>query len=191
MAILIARASLMANLVISPQWWVLSRKDRVMRKHFIGKLIAGAALSTAALLVATPAVAQAADVFADPHTVRPGGTARLVVHCPSGTGHAKVFSPLFGDVILRREVDERFEEHVTVPFGTNFGTFELVGFCDGVEVARGIIVVSPHGGARGGGGATAGGPNTALAVAGVSMLVVAAAGGILLMRRRRTNGSAV
>ncbi|MFY1588878.1 hypothetical protein ACN267_30805 [Micromonospora sp. WMMD734] len=91
-----------------------------MANKMLGKVVAGAALGGASLLVFTPGIAFAdghhdgesrdGKVFAKPHVVKPGEEVKLIEICPEAQEHAFVWSKVTGKVKLR-PADGRGEEH--------------------------------------------------------------------------------
>ncbi|TDC28963.1 hypothetical protein [Micromonospora sp. KC213] len=82
-----------------------------MANKMLGKVVAGAALGGASLLVLTPGIALAdgthhggdreGNVFAKPHVAKPGETVRLIEVCPQPQEHAYVWSKVTGKVKLK------------------------------------------------------------------------------------------
>ncbi|MBQ1061728.1 hypothetical protein KBX43_13420 [Micromonospora sp. C41] len=78
----------------------------VMAKKMLGKVVAGAALGGAGLLVFTPGMAYAGGhdegkVIAKPHVVKAGDTVELLAICSEPQQHATVWSKVTGKVDLR------------------------------------------------------------------------------------------
>ncbi|MCN0180392.1 hypothetical protein M0M45_19265, partial [Salinispora arenicola] len=86
-----------------------------MAKKLLGKVVAGAALGGASLLVCTPGIAVADDhhrkdegkVFAKPHAVEAGHEVKLLEICPKPQEHAYVWSKVTGKVDLKPAHDRR------------------------------------------------------------------------------------
>ncbi|SCG44458.1 hypothetical protein [Micromonospora halophytica] len=82
-----------------------------MANKMLGKVVAGAALGGASLLVFTPGIAFAdgaqpggdseGKVIAKPHAVKPGETVKLLEICPTPQEHAYVWSKVTGKVKLK------------------------------------------------------------------------------------------
>jgi hypothetical protein len=79
-----------------------------MANKMLGKVVAGAALGGASLLVFTPGIAFAdghhddeGKVYAKPHVVRAGETVKLLEVCPDRQEHAYVWSKVTGKVKLK------------------------------------------------------------------------------------------
>ncbi|MEU4770738.1 hypothetical protein [Micromonospora sp. NPDC023644] len=79
-----------------------------MAKKMLGKVVAGAALGGASLLVFTPGIAFAdgqqgheGKVYAKPHVVKAGDTVKLLEVCPDRQEHAFVWSKVTGKVKLK------------------------------------------------------------------------------------------
>ncbi|MEU4777865.1 hypothetical protein [Micromonospora sp. NPDC023633] len=79
-----------------------------MAKKMLGKVVAGAALGGASLLVFTPGIAFAdgqqgheGKVYAKPHVVKAGDTVKLLEVCPDRQEHAFVWSKVTGKVELK------------------------------------------------------------------------------------------
>ncbi|MDT0529958.1 hypothetical protein RM555_13265 [Micromonospora sp. DSM 115977] len=79
-----------------------------MANKMLGKVVAGAALGGASLLVFTPGIAFAdghhddeGKVYAKPHVVRAGETVKLLEVCPDRQEHAFVWSKVTGKVKLK------------------------------------------------------------------------------------------
>ncbi|MEV4493082.1 hypothetical protein AB0K04_23570 [Micromonospora coxensis] len=90
-----------------------------MANKMLGKVVAGAALGGASLLVFTPGIAFADDaqpggdregkVIAKPHAVKPGETVKLLEICPTPQEHAYVWSKVTGKVKLKPAGEGRGE----------------------------------------------------------------------------------
>ncbi|MGW3603040.1 hypothetical protein ACWD5O_09575, partial [Micromonospora sp. NPDC005161] len=91
---------------------------QVMAKKMLGKVVAGAALGGAALLVFTPGIASAdghhdggkdrdGKVFAKPHVVKAGEEVKLLEICPDRQEHAFVWSKVTGKVKLKPVHDDK------------------------------------------------------------------------------------
>ncbi|MEU8373978.1 hypothetical protein AB0C22_12745 [Micromonospora sp. NPDC048894] len=90
-----------------------------MANKMLGKVVAGAALGGASLLVFTPGIAFAdghhdgesrdGKVIAKPHVVKPGDEVKLIEICPEAQEHAFVWSEVTGKVKLKPE--GRGEDH--------------------------------------------------------------------------------
>ncbi len=85
-----------------------------MANKMLGKVVAGAALGGASLLVFTPGIAFAdghhgdeGKVFAKPHVVKPGHEVKLLQVCEKPQEHAYVWSKVTGKVKLKPVKDER------------------------------------------------------------------------------------
>ncbi len=86
-----------------------------MAKKLLGKVVAGAALGGASLLVCAPGIAVADDhhrgdegkVQAKPHAVEAGHEVKLLQFCPTPQEHAYVWSKVTGKVPLRPAEDQR------------------------------------------------------------------------------------
>ncbi|NYT92778.1 hypothetical protein HW126_02805, partial [Salinispora sp. H7-4] len=86
-----------------------------MAKKLLGKVVAGAALGGASLLVCAPGIAVADDhrrgnegrVQAKPHAVKAGQEVKLIQFCPTPQEHAYVWSKVTGKVPLRPAEDRR------------------------------------------------------------------------------------
>ncbi|MEH1101991.1 hypothetical protein [Micromonospora sp. CPCC 205561] len=79
-----------------------------MANKMLGKVVAGAALGGASLLVFTPGIAFAdghqddeGKVYAKPHVVKAGDTVKLIEVCPERQEHAYVWSKVTGKVKLK------------------------------------------------------------------------------------------
>lgn len=78
-----------------------------MANKMLGKVVAGAALGGASLLVFTPGIAFAdghqdeGKVYAKPHVVKAGDTVKLIEVCPDRQEHAFVWSKVTGKVKLK------------------------------------------------------------------------------------------
>ncbi|MEV4465353.1 hypothetical protein AB0J51_17240 [Micromonospora echinofusca] len=79
-----------------------------MANKMLGKVVAGAALGGASLLVFTPGIALAdghhedeGKVYAKPHVVKAGDTVKLLEVCPEPQEHAYVWSKVTGKVKLK------------------------------------------------------------------------------------------
>ncbi|WP_433387241.1 hypothetical protein [Micromonospora sp. KLBMP9576] len=79
-----------------------------MANKMLGKVVAGAALGGASLLVFTPGIAFAdghhedqGKVYAKPHVVKAGDTVKLLEVCPDRQEHAFVWSKVTGKVKLK------------------------------------------------------------------------------------------
>ncbi|MEV4663754.1 hypothetical protein AB0J85_17610 [Micromonospora echinofusca] len=80
-----------------------------MANKMLGKVVAGAALGGASLLVFTPGIALAdgghhedeGKVYAKPHVVKAGDTVKLIEVCPEPQEHAYVWSKVTGKVKLK------------------------------------------------------------------------------------------
>ncbi|OWV10867.1 hypothetical protein B5D80_05915 [Micromonospora wenchangensis] len=91
-----------------------------MANKMLGKVVAGAALGGASLLVFTPGIAFAdghhdgesrdGKVIAKPHVVKPGDEVKLIEICPEAQEHAFVWSKVTGKVKLK-PAEGRGEEH--------------------------------------------------------------------------------
>ncbi|MBM7080381.1 hypothetical protein [Micromonospora humida] len=91
-----------------------------MANKMLGKVVAGAALGGASLLVFTPGIAFAdghhdgesrdGKVIAKPHVVKPGDKVKLIEICPEAQEHAFVWSKVTGKVKLK-PAEGRGEEH--------------------------------------------------------------------------------
>ncbi|MFG3707878.1 hypothetical protein ACGF7U_24530 [Micromonospora sp. NPDC047670] len=91
-----------------------------MANKMLGKVVAGAALGGASLLVFTPGIAFAdghhdneGKVYAKPHVVKAGDTVKLLEICPEPQEHAYVWSKVTGKVKLKPaqdRTDRRGEE---------------------------------------------------------------------------------
>ncbi|MGB2569871.1 hypothetical protein ACPFP2_15655 [Micromonospora citrea] len=91
-----------------------------MANKMLGKVVAGAALGGASLLVFTPGIAFAdgaqpggdreGKVIAKPHAVKPGETVKLLEICPTPQEHAYVWSKVTGKVKLKA-ADEGRGDH--------------------------------------------------------------------------------
>ncbi|MFJ6165665.1 hypothetical protein ACIQH6_11150, partial [Micromonospora orduensis] len=94
---------------------------QVMAKKMLGKVVAGAALGGASLLVFTPGIAFAdghhdggkdrdGKVYAKPHVVKAGEEVKLLEICPDRQEHAYVWSKVTGKVKLKPARDDRGED---------------------------------------------------------------------------------
>ncbi|MBM0240028.1 hypothetical protein JNW88_28210, partial [Micromonospora sp. ATA32] len=92
-----------------------------MAKKMLGKVVAGAALGGASLLVFTPGIAFAdghghdgedrdGKVFAKPHVVRAGDEVKLLEICPEPQEHAFVWSKVTGKVELKEVREDRGDD---------------------------------------------------------------------------------
>ncbi|MET8086854.1 hypothetical protein ABZT87_22595, partial [Micromonospora sp. NPDC005237] len=88
-----------------------------MAKKMLGKVVAGAALGGASLLVFAPGIAFAdghhdddGKVFAKPHVVKAGDEVKLLEICPDRQEHAFVWSKVTGKVKLKPVRDDRGED---------------------------------------------------------------------------------
>ncbi|MEH1013965.1 hypothetical protein V6U90_12760 [Micromonospora sp. CPCC 206060] len=89
-----------------------------MAKKFLGKLVVGAALGGAALLVSAPGIALAdqapaphkwGKIFTEPATVHPGQRIEIVQICSEAQEHAKAWSKVTGEVKLHPAPHHRGE----------------------------------------------------------------------------------
>jgi MYXO-CTERM domain-containing protein len=90
---------------------------QVMAKKMLGKVVAGAALGGAGLLVFTPGMAWAGGhpddegkVIAKPHVVKAGDEVKLLEVCPESQEHAFVWSKVTGKVQLHSVRDEHGDQ---------------------------------------------------------------------------------
>ncbi|MFF5224791.1 hypothetical protein ACFY21_26875, partial [Micromonospora sp. NPDC000212] len=91
-----------------------------MAKKMLGKVVAGAALGGASLLVFTPGIAFAdghhdgedrdGKVIAKPHVVKPGDEVKLLEICPEPQEHAYVWSKVTGKVDLKPAREDKGED---------------------------------------------------------------------------------
>ncbi|WP_435207253.1 hypothetical protein [Micromonospora sp. bgisy143] len=88
-----------------------------MAKKMLGKVVAGAALGGASLLVFAPGIAFAdghhdedGKVYAKPHIVKAGDEVKLLEICPDRQEHAYVWSKVTGKVKLKPARDDRGED---------------------------------------------------------------------------------
>ncbi|WP_238434069.1 hypothetical protein [Micromonospora tarensis] len=91
-----------------------------MAKKMLGKVVAGAALGGASLLVFAPGIAYAdghddgrdrdGKVYAKPHVVKAGDEVKLLEICPDRQEHAYVWSKVTGKVKLKPVRDDRGED---------------------------------------------------------------------------------
>ncbi|WUR58977.1 hypothetical protein OHS32_28435 [Micromonospora chokoriensis] len=92
-----------------------------MAKKMLGKVVAGAALGGASLLVFAPGIAFAdghhdggkdreGKVYAKPHVVKAGEEVKLLEICPDRQEHAYVWSKVTGKVNLKPVRDDRGED---------------------------------------------------------------------------------
>ncbi|MEU7679783.1 hypothetical protein AB0C42_33785, partial [Micromonospora taraxaci] len=92
-----------------------------MAKKMLGKVVAGAALGGASLLVFAPGIAFAdghhdggkdrdGKVYAKPHVVKAGEEVKLLEICPDRQEHAYVWSKVTGKVKLKPVRDDRGED---------------------------------------------------------------------------------
>ncbi|MGC4771138.1 hypothetical protein ACLQ25_19455 [Micromonospora sp. DT44] len=88
-----------------------------MAKKMLGKVVAGAALGGASLLVFAPGIAFAdghhdedGKVYAKPHIVKAGDEVKLLEICPDRQEHAYVWSKVTGKVKLEPARDDRGED---------------------------------------------------------------------------------
>ncbi|MGW3854258.1 hypothetical protein ACWD6H_05040, partial [Micromonospora arida] len=88
---------------------------QVMAKKMLGKVVAGAALGGASLLVFAPGIAFAdghddGKVYAKPHVVKAGDEVKLLEICPDRQEHAYVWSKVTGKVKLKPADEDRGED---------------------------------------------------------------------------------
>ncbi|MEU7610358.1 hypothetical protein AB0A90_13470, partial [Micromonospora sp. NPDC049204] len=93
---------------------------QVMAKKMLGKVVAGAALGGASLLVFAPGIAYAnghddgrdqdGKVYAKPHVVKAGEEIKLLEICPDRQEHAFVWSKVTGKVKLEPAKEDRGED---------------------------------------------------------------------------------
>ncbi|MEU5936071.1 hypothetical protein [Micromonospora sp. NPDC047187] len=86
-----------------------------MAKKMLGKVVAGAALGGASLLVFAPGIAFAdghddGKVYAKPHVVKAGDEVKLLEICPDRQEHAYVWSKVTGKVKLKPAHEDRGED---------------------------------------------------------------------------------
>ncbi|MGC4849739.1 hypothetical protein ACLQ3F_21065 [Micromonospora sp. DT15] len=86
-----------------------------MAKKMLGKVVAGAALGGASLLVFAPGIAFAdghddGKVYAKPHVVKAGDEVKLLEICPDRQEHAYVWSKVTGKVKLKPADEDRGED---------------------------------------------------------------------------------
>ncbi|MBQ1011368.1 hypothetical protein KBX53_10500 [Micromonospora sp. M51] len=86
-----------------------------MAKKMLGKVVAGAALGGASLLVFAPGIAFAdghddGKVYAKPHVVKAGDEVKLLEICPDRQEHAYVWSKVTGKVKLKPAREDRGED---------------------------------------------------------------------------------
>ncbi|MFF0171439.1 hypothetical protein ACFYPU_00115, partial [Micromonospora profundi] len=93
-----------------------------MAKKMLGKVVAGAALGGASLLVFAPGIAFAdghhdggkdhdGKVYAKPHVVKAGDEVKLLEICPDRQEHAFVWSKVTGKVKLEAARDDKGKDH--------------------------------------------------------------------------------
>ncbi|MGC1211030.1 MAG: hypothetical protein WA890_07155 [Micromonospora sp.] len=90
-----------------------------MAGKLLGKVVAGAALGGASLLVFTPATAYAAGhhdedegkVVAQPHAVRPGDHVKLLETCPEAHEDSFVWSKVTGKAALKPVHEQHGDDH--------------------------------------------------------------------------------
>ncbi|MBM0205218.1 hypothetical protein JNW90_20845 [Micromonospora sp. STR1s_5] len=86
-----------------------------MAKKMLGKVVAGAALGGASLMVFAPGIAFAdghddGKVYAKPHVVKAGDEVKLLEICPDRQEHAFVWSKVTGKVKLKPAHEDRGED---------------------------------------------------------------------------------
>jgi hypothetical protein len=162
-----------------------------MHTGWIRRLLIGAALGTAGLVLAVPGVAMAgggASGSVEPKVVQRGDDANFFVECGSSSSDASLTGTslgLAGNISMEKLTSREFDLDITIPSHASRGTHHLRMQCSDGSFTEVSLVVSPHGGADTGDGAMSGGASTVALVVGGVLIAGAGAGSVMVVRRRR------
>jgi hypothetical protein len=164
-----------------------------MHSGWFHRLIAGAVVGTAGLVLALPGVAVAgggASGSVEPKVAQRGDDASFFIKCESSSSDASLTGTPLGlpSNIQMDKLDSReFSLDVTIPNNATRGTHHLSMQCSDGSFTEVTLVVSPHGGADTGDGAMSGGTSVIALTAGGVLIVGAGVGGVMLLRRRQVS----